>query len=369
MNKSVAIAVLAVVGIIIGAVAYFALLADRGSPAPPSNPTPAARVPEEFDSARFMNMFDVDQDNQVSRQEFMAVFETGEFALTAGGGKPLSAEEIFTLLDVNQDGTISASELRRFSDKAWRKFQDEAAQRGLHAREWQDRMLTLNGPRLRAFNHEVGAQGRDELPFGGLWVAPAYIADWCEIRESNGEVYQAYVSERGGRKFALRGITNVLKVEYDAAVEAQVATEQRKHLDVWAAPTAGTNIDGIEYDVWGALVQGGADPLTVEGMLRHEAGHVHVAQFQPKIQVVGKDAEVTPLPDAPQNVYAKQIKALAFDDEDGNLDLARHCVIWGMHTEARMLYLRVLIFQPANREALDYWGIDRQGDQYKPRKN
>lgn len=369
MKKLVAVAVLAVVGIVIGGIVFFALLSREATPGAnqPGQAGPEP-VPQDFDSARFMGMFDVNDDGDVSREEFMNVFATGEFAL-AVEGEALSAEQTFSLLDANRNGTISAAELRRFSDSAWREFQKLAQESGLYAREWEGRNLALNGPRLRAFAQEAGADARDEVPFGGMWIDARYVSNWSEVREANGEVYEAFVTERDGRKFALRGVTNVVRVEYDPTVEAEVAAEVRKYLEEWAAPAAGNSIEGLEYGVWGNMAQGGGDVQTYEGFLRRETGHVQIAQFQPRVQVVGRDAEVTPLPDVPQNVYAAEIKELPLGDEEGNLQLARQCVVWGMHTEARMLYLRVLIFQPGNREALDYWGIDKQGDQYHPRKN
>jgi hypothetical protein len=87
-----------------------------------------------------------------------------------------------------------------------------------------------------------------------------------------------------------------------------------------------------------------------------------------KAEIVVKDpakVELAHLPaDDPHMLYAAEIARLPFDLPEENLALARKCKEWGMLAEAGMLYARVLIFQPANTEALDALGYRLEGTKF-----
>ncbi|MBZ0137567.1 MAG: hypothetical protein K8I27_14470 [Planctomycetes bacterium] len=73
--------------------------------------------------------------------------------------------------------------------------------------------------------------------------------------------------------------------------------------------------------------------------------------------------------DDPHNQYAAGIRRTGFLDADGNLELARHCMNWGMGAEAGMLYARVLILDPDNEEALNALGLIENDGHFTPKGN
>jgi hypothetical protein len=77
-----------------------------------------------------------------------------------------------------------------------------------------------------------------------------------------------------------------------------------------------------------------------------------------KVEVSSKPA------DDPHMLYAAAIKDVPFDVPVKNLELARKCKEWGLKVEAGMLYARVLVFDPTNKEALDELGYRLEGEKF-----
>jgi hypothetical protein len=75
--------------------------------------------------------------------------------------------------------------------------------------------------------------------------------------------------------------------------------------------------------------------------------------------------EVAAMPaDDPHMLYAAEVSKVPFDSPARNLELASKCKEWGLKVEADMLYSRVLIFEPANKEALDALGYRLEGEKF-----
>lgn len=107
-----------------------------------------------------------------------------------------------------------------------------------------------------------------------------------------------------------------------------------------------------------------------EGYLLDEGDKHWLLMTQGTLRVFAKNAvTVTPLPDAPQNAYAREVAKALLEDTAANLGLARRCRDWGMKLEADMMYGRVLVFERDNAEALEHLGLRLQGNEYVKRES
>jgi hypothetical protein len=107
----------------------------------------------------------------------------------------------------------------------------------------------------------------------------------------------------------------------------------------------------------------------VLGYLHEGNGRLFILTEKAELQV--KDparVQISQLPaDDPHMLYAAEIAKTAFDEPDKNLELARKCKQWGMVVEAGMLYARVLIFRPGDKESLDALGYRLDGPRFVPK--
>lgn len=371
MRKVLPTVLLAVVGVGVGIGLYFALFGKSGEPQ--GNAPEAPRTDQEFDAAAFMARLDEDQDGRVSREEFERGYDKevgGErFVISAKGGKAASADVAWRILDIDADGFITDPELKRYTHHDWIKHRLQTEARGLTAREWNDKFLALNGQLLAAFETNKGALARGELIAAGRSFDRKYLASWAQVRTEGGETFHAWVSTQGGKTFALQPRWRMHEVKYDPEVEKTILEADRTMLAEWAAPPAGRDIEGLEFQTWGRVTRGGANRLDLEGFIRREPGMLRIAAPAPRLRVINAaQSEITVKENAPQMEYVKRIAELKLEDAEGAAALARDCARWGMVPEALALYLRALIFRPDLPEALDYWGIESRDGHYFPRK-
>jgi hypothetical protein len=366
MNKQTKIILAAIAGVAIGAALYFGFTYGTKAPtAPTDDGSQIIRKP--LDSATFLELFDVNNEGRVSREVFLELYDLVEFPIGLEGQPPMSAEDAFDYLDRNGDGVITQAELLHFSDSAWRRFEADAAARGLVAHQFKGRFIALNGPQERTYSREIGADARGELPFAGAWFSADYFTTWAEVTTEADGTFHAYALERDDRYLLLEPDFSIHELDYDADFEATIAPEQRKFYVQWAAPEALFEIKGRRFSGWGSYAGGG---VSHEGPALLENGKLTIAQPLPRLRSVRKDAaQVRYLPDAPQTVYAREIRGVPLDDVDGNLQLARLCAQWDMPMEALMLYMRVLIFRPESQEAQRYWGVENRNGHFVPRKD
>jgi hypothetical protein len=389
MKKAVPFTILALVGIGIGAAVYFAFFNEK-----PIEHVEPEVVEWTFDSAVFLEKFDLNLDGAVDWDEFKATYGSpgaaGENAfLLSNPGKPAaSAELAFKRMDSNGNGKIDAEDLKRLTQHVWREFAEKTADRGLIPRDWKGQFLALNSQRAKALSLEDGAVARGELPFAGRYFVGKHFGEWCEVTRKDGSRFAGFLSvstaepqpdpesqeKPGKEKFITRQMVlsphmQVHRIEsYHPEVEATVDAAERIHVQEWAAPAEGTMINGLEFPTWGRVFRGGGNSFDYEGFIRHEKGRLLVAQPEPRLTMVPTDATVEKNPQAAYPQYIAAVRSIKFDDIEGNLKLARQCREWGLPLEALNLYMRVLIFSPANAEALDYWGIDVKEDKFHPRK-
>jgi hypothetical protein len=378
MKKVVPWAVFALIGSGIGAVLYFTLIAPQEKESEPIAPDIVEKV---FDPVAFLEEFDADGSESVDREEFDARYNIGDFKLTDPGGNVLSGDAAFKALDTNGNRVIDRADLKLLTDKRWRDHQEQTVKRGLVPREWKGRLLALNMQQLRLYEQEYASSVKDQLPFCGQRFDARYFGQWSKIQPERGGEYAGFVADlkpqtsedapgeevRQTQTWALAPNVQVFRVPYDENWESMASAEERVQIREWAAPLEGGVIDGLPYTTWGSVSKGGARAFAYEGLIRREKDALLIAQSQPRIVRV-TDAEVTALPDTPYQQYLNPLRQTNFEDVTGNLELARKCRAWGLHEEARTLYMRVLCFEPGNSEALDYWGITVKDGQFTPRK-
>ncbi|MCC7511001.1 MAG: hypothetical protein IT464_16725 [Planctomycetes bacterium] len=372
MKKVVPTVILALIGIAVGVTAWFALFdkPPANDPLPPGNGELVVED-REFDLEKFISHFDSDGDGRISREEFEKGYGHGEHqvAISAQGGVKVELEPAWRLLDIDRDGFVTERELTLRNDARWIQHRAKTEARGLIAREWDSILLALNQPRLKAYEREKGGVARGELPFGGRWFDKKYFGEWCRVRTPAGEVYEGFLSDNGGRTFALMPHVTVHEVPYVPEVEAAVTADERVMVTEWAAPKAGAVIDGLTYETFGQVVRAMPNGFEHEGFIRREKGKLRVAVWAPRLRIVKRDeCEITPLPQAPQAQYIEQVRKLKLQDADGALALAKRCREWGMEAEALNMYMRALVFKPDVADALAYWGIEVKDEQYYPRK-
>jgi hypothetical protein len=125
-----------------------------------------------------------------------------------------------------------------------------------------------------------------------------------------------------------------------------------------ANPATPLEHEGRVYHKWGRVVRETPDEVDLWAFFAEEDGRLFVCEPQPAVRVYGQDqARIVPHEEHPFTTYAAAVRGLAFDDSAGNMTLARRCVEWGLHFEARALLARVLVFQPDHSEALAWWGL------------
>ncbi|MBX3460012.1 MAG: EF-hand domain-containing protein [Planctomycetes bacterium] len=368
MKKVVPAVLLALIGVAVGVALYFTVF-DSEPPQQANGEPP--RTDQEFDIEGFMARFDDDTDGKVSREEFDRHYDKGEprFVISAKGGKAAPVDAAWRILDLDADGFITEPELKRYTTLRWAKHRMETEARGLTARAWGDTFLALNSPLLIAYESQKGAIARNEVPVAGRAFERKYLASWAEVRTARGEAFEAWVSTIEGRTYVLQPHYRIHEVRYDPEVEKTIMEQDRTYITEWAAPVAGSSVEGQQYPTWGRIVRGGGSALDLEGFIRREPGLLRVAVPSPRLRVMNAaDTEIRVKDNAPQMQYVARAKELKFEDTAGALALARDCVKWGMVQEALAMYLRVLIFSPGNTEALDYWGIEVRDEQFYPRK-
>jgi len=132
-------------------------------------------------------------------------------------------------------------------------------------------------------------------------------------------------------------------------------------------PFAGTFWKPEYLGPWVSVV----DPAEgdIEGYSSERNGRVYILTSKAELVVkVPARVQVNPFPpDDKHNLYVAEVARTPFDDPAANLALARKCREWGLSAEAGMLYARVLVFEPANQEALDQLRFKLVNERFVPK--
>jgi hypothetical protein len=106
---------------------------------------------------------------------------------------------------------------------------------------------------------------------------------------------------------------------------------------------------------------------TTQGFLWEDRtnNRLHVLRGDAVIDVFDPaKVSITEMPSAPQLEYIQAVQDTPYDNPQRNLELARRCKELGLLTEAGMMYSRVLVFEPENKEALDALGFENKDGKF-----
>lgn len=242
-------------------------------------------------------------------------------------------EDFIPTFDLNEDGQVTFEE---FNQRYGRPLADDTPPLIFH----QDN----NGPALDAREafKRWDRDGNDVVD----------RADMQRIENKAWRNYQAEAEKKRLKAVAFGDRWMMLNEHQLRTYEAEMGAGARDEF-----PYAGKFWNARYLANWSTLVDEGGN--TLEGYLWNNGSRfflltadARLSTYDPEVVTTAAAAE-----DDPHNLYAAAVKALRFDDVEANLELARQCVDWGMRTEAGMLYARVLVFEPANKEALDALGF------------
>jgi hypothetical protein len=150
-----------------------------------------------------------------------------------------------------------------------------------------------------------------------------------------------------------------------AALNLETGAESRKELPFGGAYFVSKYFAARRY-----VSLAGPDGETLRGFLWEDRvnGRVHLLCGDATIKVFDPaGVKVTDMPDAPQLEFIDDVQRVSWEDPADNLKLARRCVELGLTKEAEMMYGRVLIFEPGNKEALDALGLRKEGPMFVPK--
>jgi hypothetical protein len=186
------------------------------------------------------------------------------------------------------------------------------------------------------------------------------IDDLRLIDNKTWEQFRAKAEKRGLRARDWKGRFLMLNEQQDRTYETEKGPHKRGEV-----PFAGRYWDPKRMKSWLRVVT--KENQTIEGYgSRSKNGKLLLLTPDARLTVLDED-EVTVKDlgsDVPQMQYARAIVKTPFGDTRGNLELAKKCIKWGMRTEAGMLYARVLVFEPGNKEALTALGYRLDGDKF-----
>ncbi|MCA8913206.1 MAG: hypothetical protein KDB82_16015 [Planctomycetes bacterium] len=201
MKKVVPFVILAVLGTGLGLLIWWAF---REKPVDNPGNTEPEMENLDFVAADFLPTFDINEDLQVTFDEFKERYGKGPLIFhEENGGPALSAEQAFKRWDRDQNGVVDHEDLKLIDNKAWAAFQAQAEKRGLRARDWNGRYLMLNEHQDRTYETELGALKRKEVPYAGRYWKPKYLASWVRVVTPKNETVEGYGSHNNGKLFLL----------------------------------------------------------------------------------------------------------------------------------------------------------------------
>jgi hypothetical protein len=249
----------------------------------------------------------------------------GEFS----GNIDFKAEDFIPTFDLDADGKVTLDEFKQRYGKPLAEGQPPLI---FHTQ--------AGGPELSA-----------EDAFHKYWDRDSNgVVDAADMRAAADNRWVAFrddANRKGLKAVDFEGRYLALNTAQNGTFEAESGASTRKEL-----PYAGRFWAARYFGSWVQVTEADGD---VQGFGSYSNGKLYLLTPDAKLSV--KDpakVQVSELGDeAPQMQYARELAKFRFDDVQANLQLARKCRQWGMLTEAGMLYARVLVFEPANQEALD----------------
>lgn len=232
MKKAAPVIIVVILGLGLGVMVWWVTRSDPVDP-PIGNCNPQAN--EDFSAADFIPTFDLNDDGQVTFEEFnqrygkpLADNSPPMIFHEDNDGPALDAQAAFKRWDRDANGIVNAADMQRIENKAWRKYQDEAEKKRLKAVTFGDKWMMLNAHQHRTYETEQGALARDEHPFAGKFWKARYLGNWATLVDEDGETHEGFISRSETRIFLL---TNDAKLSvYDPAkVTVSEAAEGDPH--------------------------------------------------------------------------------------------------------------------------------------------
>lgn len=257
------------------------------------------------------------------------------------GNIDFKADDFIPTFDLDGDGKVTLDEFKERYGKPLQEGQ----------------------PPLIFHTHAGGPELTAEEAFTKYWDRDSNgVVDAADMKAAADNRWVAFrddANRKGLKAVDFEGRYLALNRAQNGTFEAELGAEARKEL-----PFAGRFWATKYFGRWVRVTHD--DGSSLEGFGSESNGRLYLLTPDAKLSV--KDTakvQVTELAeDVPQMQYAREVSKFRFDDVQANLQLARKCREWGMLTEAGMLYARVLVFEPANQEALDALGYEVKDGQF-----